>query len=102
MSEKTPVGRAEDAAETHICDVHQWQEVGNLGLLAKEMLTAAVEDREGLAALFSAHRPVLSIDNDQLEFVGCRCMDNVFISGMEAWETHMADAVARWLTGEAS
>jgi sigma54-dependent transcription regulator len=64
---------------------------------AKAALTAAVEDREGLARVLIRH------DSDRMTCFDHdgECCPAEDAHDFESRETHQADAVARWLTGGA-
>ena len=51
-------------------------------------MTAA---RDELADEVFLHRPILSMQDGSI--ASCTCMDRVFITGSEEWDTHVADAI---------
>lgn len=90
MNEKTPMERA-TVAVARSKAMTAWD-------AAKVSLTAAVEDREGLARVLIRH------DSDRMTCFNHdgECCPAEDAHDFESREGHQADAVARWLTGEAS
>lgn len=99
MSEKTPVQQAAEAMEDAAFRL-TGRDLGTIyrDRIAEEALTAAVEDREGLAAVIRDHHWSAAVG-------GCNPAGSCQWWGEDApneedrHALHVADAIARWLTG---